>query len=71
MKLEAVMENIQRQRLRDQQRMKSPVSDDVIKGDDVSHDENGHGDADNRNGGNNIILMITRAVKLGNTRVAR
>lgn len=50
MKLETVMENIQRQRLRDQQRMKSPVSDDVNKGDDVGHDENGHGDADNRNG---------------------
>lgn len=54
MKLEAVMENLQRQheqRMRDQQHLKSPGSDDVTKINDVTHDDNVNDDAEDRNGG--------------------
>lgn len=76
MKLEAVMENLQRhhqQRMREQQQMKSPESDDVIKSDDVAREEN-HSDnmnnsndeAETRNGGNcdsNIKRIIIKLMK--------
>nr|XP_039268421.1 protein dead ringer homolog isoform X1 [Styela clava] len=63
MKLEAVMENLQRQheqRMRDQQHLKSPGSDDVTKVDDVNHDDNGNEDSEDRNGVSNLGIFATQ-----------